>query len=188
LPEGGKVNSEKLKAYALKLRNPLFDVVTPSAYQMSRDEEAREHWNSIYAELSAERLGMLGAATNRAEAQVLRISMILALTDGSYVIGLRHQQAALAFWEYCLESARRLFGHRVSDPKAQKILEVLRRRSEGLTRRQISDEVFGRNEKAERITVALRKLLELKLVFYRTEPTAKRDAERWFATTTSNFQ
>jgi hypothetical protein len=51
-----------------------------------------------------------------------------------------------------------------------------------MTRWQISDEIFGRNEKAERIAFALRKLLELKLVFSKTESTSGRSAERWFAT------
>jgi hypothetical protein len=69
---------------------------------MTRDPEAREHWHSIYADLSTERPGMLGAVTNRAEAQVLRISIVLALTDGSPVIALAHQLAAVPLWDYCL--------------------------------------------------------------------------------------
>src|SRR5260221_1837871 len=181
LPEGGKVDQTVLDQLALRLKQPLFDATSSTIYEMRRDEEAREHWHSIYAELSAERPGMLGAVTNRAEAQVLRISMILALTDGSHVIRLPHQQAALTYWDYCFGSARHLFGHRLLDTKAQRILEELRRRPEGMTRWQISDQIFGRNEKAERIVIALRKLLELKLAYHKTEPTSRRNAERWFA-------
>jgi hypothetical protein len=183
LPEGGNLDQETLKSFALKLRQSLFDAVPSETYQMTRDEEAREHWKSIYAELSAELPGMLGAATNRAEALVLRVSMILALTDGSYEIRLPHQLAALAFWDYCLGSARRLFGHRVSDPRAQKILDELRKRPEGMTRRQISEEIFARNLTAERIVSALQMLLKFKLVYRKTESTNGRDAERWFAVT-----
>jgi hypothetical protein len=126
---------------------------------------------------------MLGVVTNRAEAQVLRISMVLALSDGSEVIKLAHQEAALAFWDYCFASARRLFGHRLFDSKAQKILEELRRRPQGMTRKQISEEIFGRNLNAERLGLALRRLLECNLVRYVIEPTGGRDAERWFAIT-----
>jgi hypothetical protein len=190
LPEGGNLEEETLKEFASKLRQSLFDAVTREThqvsretYQMTRDKEAREHWKGIYAELSAERPGMLGAATNRAEALVLRVSMILALTDGSYEIRLPHQQAALAFWDYCLGSARRFFGHRVSDPKAQKIFDELRKRPEGMTRRQISEEIFARNLTAERITFALQMLLKLKLAHRKTESTNWRDAERWYAAT-----
>jgi hypothetical protein len=124
LPEGGQIDPEVLKGFALRLQQSL--ARGRGVAQMTRDPEAREHWHSVYAELSAELPGMLGVVTNRSEAQVLRISMILALSDGSEVIRLAHQLAALAFWDYCFASARRLFGHRLSDSKAQKILEELR--------------------------------------------------------------
>jgi hypothetical protein len=49
--------------------------------------------------------------------------MILALSDGSPVITLTHQQAALAFWQYYFDSARNLFGRKASDPEGAKDLE-----------------------------------------------------------------
>jgi hypothetical protein len=107
--------------------------------------------------------------------------MVLALADGSHIIQLPHQLAALKYWDYSFMSARRLFGRRPSDAKAQRILVELKRRPEGMTRWQISDEIFGRNEKTERIALALQSLLELELVYRKTEPTEGRNAERWFA-------
>jgi Protein of unknown function (DUF3987) len=181
LPEGGQIDTEVLSGLALRLRKSLNQARVVE--RMTRDPEAREHWHSIYADLSTERPGMLGAVTNRAEAQVLRISLVLALTDGSPVITLAHQLAAVALWDYCLQSARRLFGHRLFDSKAQKILEELRRRPQGMTRKQISEEIFGRNLNAERLGLALRRLLECNLVRCVIEPTGGRDAERWFAIT-----
>ena len=180
LPDGGKISPEVIGEYSSKLGQIL--IKAGEVGQMTRDAEAQEHWRAIYGDLTAGCSGMLGSATSRAEAQVLRISMILALTDGSSVITLAHQKAALAFWGYCFQSARRLFGRRASDPKAQKILNELRRRPEGMTRKQISEEIFERNLDSNRIDCALRQLLELKLAIVRIEPTGGRSAERWFAT------
>ena len=181
LPEGGQIDPEVLKGFALRLQQSL--ARARGVTQMTRDSEAREHWHSVYTDLSAELPGMLGVVINRAEAQVLRISMVLALSDGSEVIKLAHQKAALAFWDYCFASARRLFGHRLSDSKAQKILEELRGRPQGMTRKQILDEIFGRSISVERLTSAFKVLLDVKLARYVIEPTGGRSAERWFAVT-----
>ena len=45
--------------------------------------------------------GLYGAVTSRAEAQVVRLSLIYALLDCSPVIRQEHLLAALALWEYC---------------------------------------------------------------------------------------
>jgi bifunctional DNA primase/polymerase-like protein len=64
LPEGGKVDQSTLDEFARRLKQHPFDSSNPSVYEMVRDEEAREHWCSIYADLSVERPGLLGAVTN----------------------------------------------------------------------------------------------------------------------------
>jgi Protein of unknown function (DUF3987) len=184
LPEGGQIDPEVMRELASRLRQSL--ARAREVGRMTRDPEAREHWHSIYPELSSDHPGLLGPVTNRAEPQVLRISMTLALSDGSPTITLAHQKAALAIWDYCFQSARRLFGQRLSDPHAQKILEALRRRPEGMTRWQISEVVFSRNLSAQGIGSALRMLLELGLAFWKPESTNGRSAERWFATTLSS--
>jgi hypothetical protein len=46
---------------------------------MQRDDEAEALWQQMYEELTQDRPGLLGAVTNRAEAQVLRLSLIYAL-------------------------------------------------------------------------------------------------------------
>ena len=124
LPEGGQIDPEAFKGFAVKLREVLSKA--RKVRQMVRDSEAREHWHSIYGELTAECSGMLGAVTSRAEPQVLRLSMILALSDGSSTITLAHQKAALAIWNYSFQSANRFFGRKPSNAHALKILNVLR--------------------------------------------------------------
>ena len=64
-------------------------------------------WRAIYSKLSAKPPGLLGAATARAEAQVVRLSLIYALLDRAAAIGTEHLTAALALWRYCADSAHR---------------------------------------------------------------------------------
>ena len=93
-----------------------------------RSPEAEELWCSVYAELSAEHPEPLGSITSRSEAQVLRLSLIYALLDGSNKIEFGHLQAALAAWDYCFASAQYIFGglaHEVARRDAAKIEDVL---------------------------------------------------------------
>ncbi len=181
LPDGGKLNRELLKQHADTLAKALASAA--EIEEMTRDDEAQALWREVYPELSRARPAMLGAVTSRAESQVLRISMILVLSDGSSKIGVEHLRAALALWDYCYRSACRFFGQRLTDSKAQKILDALRQKPAGMTRKQILDEVFGRNLSAEALASALALLLKSKLAYCKAESTEGRTAERWFAQT-----
>ena len=66
--------------------------------------------------------GLLGAATNRAEAQVLRLSVPYALLDRSARHPPEHLLAALAVWRYAEASARWVFGDALGDTIADAIL------------------------------------------------------------------
>jgi hypothetical protein len=117
--------------------------------------EAAAMWEGIYKDLSADRPGMLGAITARAEAQTVRLAMIYALLDHCDRIGEAHLQAALAIWQYCEASAVHIFADALGDPVADQIAEALRGADQdGLNRTEISG-LFGRNQSAERIGSAL---------------------------------
>jgi hypothetical protein len=58
--------------------------------------EARKAWEQIYPDLSEGRPGLLGAATARAEAYVIRLAVAYAMLDRSEAIGLPHLEAAIA--------------------------------------------------------------------------------------------
>ena len=88
-----------------------------------RDPAAGQLWNNYYATLIQARSGLRGAATGRAEAQVLRISALYAALDCSSIIQLPHLHAALALLDYCSDSAASLFGACVRDSVADRILE-----------------------------------------------------------------
>jgi hypothetical protein len=138
-------------------------------------------WESAYGHLTEDRPGVWGAITARAEAHVLRLSMIYAALDRSSEIADTHVLAALALWRYCDQSAAYLFGASVGDRDSDAILEALRAMPKGMTRSEIRDGVFHRNKSASDIARALGLLLRLKLARQELTPTAGRPAERWFA-------
>src|ERR671919_885136 len=91
LPEGGGLSEDKIDELAKQLREAL-DAARKIG-RVERDPEARELWAKIYLELSADRPALLGAATSRAAAQVLRLSLIYALLDGSAIVRPQHLRA-----------------------------------------------------------------------------------------------
>ena len=56
----------------------------------------------------------------------MRLAMIYALLDGRDIITVDHLESALAFWEYCRDSAKYIFQGRDEDNVTQKILEALK--------------------------------------------------------------
>src|SRR5262249_53469023 len=90
LPEGGILDTDAMT----RLQTQLAEVLAfardgrPSLEEpvrMRRDDEAREIWREVYGTLSAERDGLAGALLGRAEAHVLRLSVLYALLDRSEV-------------------------------------------------------------------------------------------------------
>jgi hypothetical protein len=105
--------------------------------EMERSDAASKIWHEKYRELSAEGEGKFGAATDRAEAQVLRLSMNYALSSGERLIDVGAQEAAFAMWKYCEDSARFLFDDTLTKPEAKRILAALRSKREGITNSEI---------------------------------------------------
>jgi uncharacterized protein DUF3987 len=92
---------------------------------IARDSAARALWASEYERITRTREGIRGALCGRAEAHVLRLSLIYALLDSAKEIRPEHLQAALAFWEYCERSIEHLFGSATGDVDGQRILNAL---------------------------------------------------------------
>jgi hypothetical protein len=178
LPDGGALSDAELVPFVERLRKATSFARTVG--RMSRDEGAREIWHNVYASLSEARPGLLGAVTSRAEAHVLRLSLIYALLDLSAVVQPVHLRAALALWRYAEASARFLFGTTLGDPMADSILRDLRNAPDGLTQTEIHD-LFKRSRKVEEIDRALGVLLELDLVGVEQVETGGRPAKRWWA-------
>jgi hypothetical protein len=90
-----------------------------------RDGSARELWKKEYRRLADGSDGISGALCGRAEAHVLRLSLIYALLDSASSIRREHLEAGLAFWDYCERSVATIFGSSTGDPQVDKILSAL---------------------------------------------------------------
>jgi hypothetical protein len=176
LPDGGSLPPEEM-ASLRKMLSKAVDFAR-RAGKMDRDAEARELWAAEYPRLSEGSMGMFGAVTSRAEAQVLRLSMIYALLDSSATICVPHLQAALEMWRYAEDSCRYIFGDSIGDPVADTILAALKESREGLTRTEISA-LFSRNKSASQIDAALAHLRELGKAVTINEETGGRPVNRW---------
>jgi hypothetical protein len=175
LPEGGRISEVDFTPFLKRLREAV--TFAAGAGEVTRDPEARALWASVYPELSEGKPGLVGALTSRAEAQVLRLSMIYALLDGEKFVRVLHLLAALAVWDYCETSVTYIFGQAIGDPVADIILEALRAAPDGLTRTEVSN-LFGRHEAAERIQLAIGELLRRGIIATETVETGGRPIER----------
>lgn len=178
LAHGGNVDSS-----AMAKLGERFAAAVQFAKKVGRvkmTNEAASAWEMAYAELSAERAGLLGAVTARAEAQVIRLALIFALLASKDAIGTEHLEAAMAVWAYCDDSAHLIFGDRLGDPVADEILSALRHKADGMTRTEISN-LFGRHRKSEEISSALAMLQRIGRAKFEATETTGRPLETWFA-------
>ena len=163
LPDGGSLAPEQQSELVADLRRTLDWVHSQNEILFSRTPAARELWNDRYVALSQGREDAYGAATSRAEAQVLRLSAIYAALDSSPLIDACHLQAAFAVWDYCSASARLFFDTAPIDPTARRIIQALEVTPGGLSRAQLRA-LFNRHVSKERIDLALEQLMTLGLI------------------------
>jgi hypothetical protein len=180
LPFGGALIDNEITELGTELRK-----VVEKAKRVGRvgmTTGAQQEWEAVYSELTAERSGLLGAITARADPQTLRLAMIYALLDGRDEIDEPHLRAALAIWEYCEASAAHIFGNSLGDPVADDIWRALQQAgTDGMTRTAIRD-LFGRHQSGERIGAALALLATRGRARMEPRGTKGRAVEMWFAT------
>jgi hypothetical protein len=178
LPFGG----DEIKCGDLLIR---LQRATEHARQMGNtsvkfDACAARLWEQAYGELSEGLPGMLGSMTSRAEAHVVRLSLIYALLDRAKEIGVEHLRAALAVWRYCEASARFIWGDAIGDPTADEILRALKAAgADGMTRWDIVDH-FSRHKKAGELDRAIGVLAERGLIRSSTRDTGGRPEVRFW--------
>ena len=178
LPFGGNLDEAVLASLAERLKDAI--EFGKSAGEILWGESAREIWREVYGPLSEGKPGLFGSVVGRAEAQVLRLAALYAVLDLSTTIEAEHLIAALAYWEYCEESARYIFGDALGDPVADRIYRALQSAGpKGMTRTDIRD-LFKRNKSGGDIDRALNLLEELNLARRQAEGSGGRPAERWF--------
>jgi hypothetical protein len=179
LPFGGDLSDSEIQHLGELLKAKVEFGLT--AGFITWTDNARKEWAKAYPDLSADRHGLVGAITARAEAQTIRLAMIYALLDGLTQIDIPHLRAALAVWEYCETSAQYIFGHMLGDPLADGLLQAIRcAGARGMTRTGIRD-LFGRHQSAARIDAALALLSARRFVRLVRRESGGRPAEVWFA-------
>ncbi len=144
---GGKVDTEVLSAFGDRARAVIEFAKT--VQEMAWAPEAQTEWERVYPQLSEGAPGMFGQVTARAEAQALRLALIVALLDKSAELRLEHLRAALELWRYCSDSAGYIFGQALGDPTADAIVAALRARPDGMSRTELSKHFDGNKTKAE---------------------------------------
>ncbi|MDQ3364348.1 MAG: YfjI family protein [Myxococcota bacterium] len=176
LPDGGCLDDRQLEGLARCVHAAVKHARVRG--RLARTPAARALWHAEYERLSGGRPGLLGAVTSRAEAQVLRLSVLYAVLDRANAIDVPHLRAALDVWRYCEDSARWIFGDSLGDPTADDLLALLRSSSEPVARKAISDH-FGRNKSRQEIDRALNLLASGGLAITKRQVTAGRPAETW---------
>jgi len=179
LPDGGEIFSVDWNPVVERIREAAEAVRARGMFRITRDAEASAVWRKLYPKLTEDR-GPNGYYLDRAAPYVLRLACLYAVLDGSDVIRVEHLTAAVCLWDYCEESAKQIFGIK-KDPNEVKLLDALEKAPKGLTRKEISVEVFQRHAKAKVIASLLGDMLTRGLIRRETDAaTGGRPAERWF--------
>ena len=181
LPFGGNpLSPDTLSDFARRIAEAAGKAKAIGAVGMT--PAARDAWEAVYGPLSEGYPGLFGAVTGRAEAQCLRLALVLALMDEAREIELAHLFAALAIWERAEGSARFIFGDAIGDAVADEILRALRvAGAAGMTRTDIS-KLLNKHQSAERIGAALELLERRGLARHESRPTPGAPVEIWRAT------
>lgn len=177
LPDGG----EGIDIQPLRDRLSEAISVARGITALSRSPEARTLWRKVYPELAAEKDGLYGAVTGRAEAQALRLSMLYALLDGSETIGEEHLRAALAVWRYADASARIIFGQadaETEDPLEKPVLKIIRQ-TPGINRKGLH-KALGGHIPATALVTTLAKLRDRRLIRAEMIRNGGRPGECWW--------
>jgi hypothetical protein len=179
LPFGGDLTDSEIEYLGERLREAIAKL--PTVERITMTDAARTSWVKVYSKLSADRPGLVGAITARAEAQVIRLSLIYALLDGCEQIDAQHLEAGLAVWEYCEASATRIFGGIIGDPAADEIMAALKcAGASGLSRTEVHT-ILGGNKSAEEIEAALTLLVAGGLAKTGFRETGRKPVAVWLA-------
>jgi len=126
LPSGGNLDDAEVAALARKVRRAL--EAARKVGTLGRTPEADQLWAALYGQMAEEDPGgLVGAVSDRDAAQVLRLSVDYALTEGTSRIDVPHLEAARAVWRYCRATSSATGG----DPVADRLLDAARQAGAG---------------------------------------------------------
>ena len=176
LPFGGRLDGKQLERVRDATLAALRFASLPR--QLTFDPPARERWIEVYGPLSRGEEGLLGAATRRAEAHVVRLAAIYATLDTSEQITIAappSRARGLALQPRLRPLDLRRHSRR---PDRRRNLGARQRPTPtGVTRSEVRD-LFSRNKKAREIDRALTVLEEAGRLTRTSQPTAAADPPR----------
>jgi hypothetical protein len=146
---------------------------------LARDESAAARWREAYPTLTADRPGLFGAVTSRAEVQVMRLAAIYAFLGDRRVISRADLDAAFAISDYAAESLRWIIGWQTGDPVVDTLLTALQRGP--LSNEQLLN-LFNRRLSGRRIAGTIEQLVQDGIVVLDKIPSGSRGgrpALRW---------
>jgi hypothetical protein len=160
LPSGGNLTEETVYALGSEIRDVLSEARKVGV--MERSSGAEVLWEELYRDMADDSPpGAVGKLISRDAAQVLRLSVVYALTDASATISERHLEAAWSTWQHCRRSVESIFGQQSGDPVADRLLMRLRTvGEEGMSAAQ-QHQLFGRHVTADRLMAARNLLVDL---------------------------
>jgi hypothetical protein len=179
LANGGSPDQVKLRALAQLIRTNV--EAARQLDRMHRSRAAEERWVDLYDQMAEDdEPGMVGAAAARVEAHVLRLSLVYALACGSQTVEVEHLEAAWALWSYCRRSLDYVFGDKLGDDVADRLLEGLRAVFPAGLERDAQHRLLGRHISAGRLSVANDLLVRLRLAELKEEKTGGRPRQTIF--------
>jgi hypothetical protein len=138
LPEGLKLEPEKLRRLQEKIKDSYLFVKALGVREIPFTDKARELWIEKYSTLSNLKMGIHGDLSGRAEAQVRRIALILSLMNKESEVSLQALEAAFAIWNYSSDSIKYIWGTEFGNSILDKILAILENFGEmGRTRSEL---------------------------------------------------
>lgn len=162
LASGGNTPPEVVSAAASLINGALS--AASEVTEVTLSDEAQRLWELVYSGLKHNRpAGRVGEFTARAAPNVLRLALVYALADGAHEITGDHLEAALQLWDYVEDTARWLYSTATAETRASEernLIEFITAAGpDGVTKWQITNELYKRHKKAPEIDAILSPLV-----------------------------
>ncbi len=186
LPDGGDFGGilDALAPYSMRVMDALEFARTNRGLDVPylKTPAAKELWEHLYrGQLREPRAGDWGKATVRAAPNLLRLAVVFAVLSRCFYIDLCHLEAALAFWNYCDQTAAHLFGSPKVDGNLAKLVEYLQKTPRWSTRRDVRRQVFRDKLRPDEVDKLLLLAQSSGSVKHRSIKTSGRDRHEWMS-------
>jgi hypothetical protein len=126
LPFGGNIDATSLKEIATEIGSALDALdahVAGRTYELKADTEVGGRWGPWYSSVRFG-TGSVPSVTRRQHVHVARLALILAVLDGADEIGIEHLEAAIAWSDFSVAIAERIFGQGMAGRPHQLLIAI----------------------------------------------------------------